>query len=62
MRISIESPNRIKMFPETDHEKSSLEALWRMIVRCDKDSKVLCPIGAYVAMNDDGASFAVQDQ
>ena len=62
MEISIESPTRIKMIPETEHEKESLEALWKIIIRCDQDSKVLCPIGAYIASKDDGASFAIQDQ
>ena len=62
MEISIESPTRIKMIPESEHEKESLEALWKIIIRCDQDSKVLCPIGAYIASKDDGASFAIQDQ
>ena len=62
MKISIESPNKIKMIPETEHEKESLQALWNIIIRCEQDSKVLCPIGAYTASNDDGASFVIQDQ
>jgi len=62
MEISIENPTRIKMIPETEHEKKSLEALWKIIIRCDQDSKVLCPIGAYVPSKDDGASFTIQDQ
>lgn len=62
MKISIESPQRIKMIPESDHERESLDALWKTIVRCDQDSKVLCPIGAYLPATDDGASFAIQDQ
>jgi len=62
MKISIESPNRIKMIPESEHEKESLDALWKTIVRCDEDSKVLCPIGAYIPATDDGANFAIQDQ
>lgn len=62
MKISIESPTRIKMIPETEHEKESLDSLWKTIVRCDQDSKVLCPIGAYIPATDDGASFAIQDQ
>ena len=49
------------MIPETEHEKESLEGLWKTIIRCDKDSKVLCPIGAYIASKDDGASFVIQD-
>ena len=62
MKISMESPTRIKMIPETEHEKESLDSLWKTIVRCDQDSKVLCPIGAYFPATDDGASFAIQDQ
>lgn len=62
MKISIESPNRIKMIPEAEHEKESLDALWKLVIRCDEASKVLCPIGAYMPAEDEGASFAVQDQ
>ncbi len=62
MKIAIESPTRIKMIPETEHEKESLEALWKIVIRCDQDSKVLCPIGAYIASENEGASFAIQDQ
>ncbi len=62
MEISIESSTRIKMIPETEHEKESLEALWKIVIRCEQDSKVLCPIGAYIPSKDDGASFAIQDQ
>jgi hypothetical protein len=62
MKILIESQTRIKMIPETEHEKESLDALWKLIIRCDKDSKVLCPIGAYMPSQDDGASFTIQDQ
>ena len=62
MEISIESPTRIKMIPENEHEKESLDALWKLVIRCDKDSKVLCPIGAYIPSQDDGANFTIQDQ
>ena len=62
MKILIESPTRIKLIPETEHEKESLEGLWKIIIRCDEDSKVLCPIGAYIASEDEGASFVIQDQ
>jgi hypothetical protein len=58
----MEGPTRIKMIPESEHERDSLEELWKIIIRCEKDSKVLCPIGAYVASQDDGASFVIQDQ
>ena len=62
MKISIESSSLIKMIPETEHEKESLDALWKLVIRCDQDSKVLCPVGAYTTLSDDGASFAIQDQ
>ena len=62
MKITIESATRIKMIPEAEHEKEGLEALWKLIIRCDEDSKVLCPIGAYIALEDEGASFVIQDQ
>ena len=62
MKISIESETRIKIIPESDHEKESLDALWKLVIRCDKDSKVLCPIGAYILSTDDGANFVIQDQ
>ncbi|OHB86247.1 MAG: hypothetical protein A3D13_09035 [Planctomycetes bacterium RIFCSPHIGHO2_02_FULL_40_12] len=62
MKISIESPTRIKMIPEAEHEKESLDALWKLVIRCDKDSKVLCPIGSYIPFTDEGANFVIQDQ
>jgi hypothetical protein len=62
MRIVIEGPERVKMIPETDHEKENLDALWKLVLRCDTDSRVLCPIGQYLPAEDEGASFAIQDQ
>ena len=62
MKISIESPTRIKMIPESDHEKEALDALWKLLIRCDQDSKVLCPIGEYIPSLEDGAGFVIQDQ
>ncbi len=50
------------MIPEAEHEKDGLDALWKLVIRCDMDSKVLCPIGAYIPSQDDGASFVIQDQ
>jgi hypothetical protein len=62
MKISIESPTRIKMIPEAEHEKEGLDALWKLIIRCDQDTKVLCPIGSYLPSENDGANFTIQDQ
>ncbi len=50
------------MIPETKHEKETLDALWKALIRCDADSKVLCPIGSYIPAQDEGASFVIQDQ
>ena len=61
MQILIESESRIKFVPESEHEAASLEELWKLVIRCETDSKVLCPIGAYIAGEDDGASFVIQD-
>ena len=58
MKISIESANQVKFIPENDHEKDGLDALWKVVIRCDADSKVLCPIGAYMPGEDDGARLA----
>ena len=62
MRISIESQTRIKLIPESKHEKENLESLWKILIRCETDSKVLCPIGSYIASQDDSANFVIQDQ
>ncbi len=62
MKISMESETRIKIIPESDHEKESLDALWKLVIRCDTDSKVICPIGSYIPSTDDGANFVIQDQ
>ncbi len=62
MKIIIESETRIRMVPESEHEKESLDALWKLIIRCDTDSKVLCPIGSYIPSKDDGADFYIQNQ
>ena len=62
MKILQESKQVVRLVPDSDHEKLCLEALWKALIRCDKDSKVLCPIGEYVSDRDEGASFSIQDQ
>jgi hypothetical protein len=61
MKLVVEG-SLVKMIPETDHEDANLNALWQILVRCDADSKVLCPVGQYVPGQGDTAAFAVQDQ
>ncbi len=62
MKITIESPTTVKLIPDTDLEKVNLDALWKVLIRCDEESKVLCPIGAYIASRDEGAYFSVEEQ
>lgn len=61
MKISLEG-SQVKLIPETDHEKENLDALWKVLIRCETDSKVLCPVGQYLPHEDEAASFIVQDQ
>ena len=62
MNIRMESSQRVELIPESDHERDALNGLWNLLIRCDSDSKVLCPIGDYVPHEDEGAEFVVQDQ
>lgn len=62
MKILQESEQIVKLVPDSDHEKRCLDALWKTLIRCDSDSKVLCPVGEYVSDRDQGASFTIQDQ
>ena len=62
MKISMESEHVIKLIPETEHEKENLDALWKVVIRCVEESKVLVPVGEYVPSRDDGAQFAIQDR
>ena len=62
MRIMIESSQRITMTPETEQERAELDDLWKAIIRCNEDSKILCPIGVYTATEHEKASFVIKDQ
>ena len=62
MKISLEGPETIKFYPESEHEKVNLDALWKVIIRCDEDSKVLCPVGEYIPAKHDSAQFVIQTQ
>jgi hypothetical protein len=61
MKITFEGMATVKIIPDTEQEKESLEALWKVLIRCDKDSKVLCPVGAYIASQHEAAQFVIQD-
>jgi hypothetical protein len=62
MKITIEGPETVRLIPDTEHEAEALDALWKLVIRCDEDSKVLLPIGRYIPGEDDGAYFQIQDQ
>jgi len=38
--------SQVKLVPETEHERENLDALWKLVIRCDTDSKVLCPVAS----------------
>lgn len=61
MKFAVEG-SQVKLIPETDHEKEGLDAVWKLLIRCDEDSKVLCPVGQYLPHEDEAASFIIQDQ
>jgi hypothetical protein len=62
MKIRMESEERVALIPETDHERQALDGLWKLVIRCDEDSKVLCPIGQYMPQKGEEAEFLIQDQ
>ena len=62
MKIRMESSERIALIPESDHERDALDGLWKLVIRCDEDSKVLCPIGQYIPGEEEEAEFVIQDQ
>ncbi len=61
MKFAVEG-SQVKLIPETDHERDGLDALWKLVIRCDEDSKVLCPVGEYLPRESEAACFIIQDQ
>ncbi|MBT3319498.1 MAG: hypothetical protein HN948_03695 [Clostridia bacterium] len=60
MKISIEK-NVVNLVPESTHEKAELEALWRLMIDCNDQSRKMVPIGEFVpAKNNSGASFHIE--
>ena len=37
MKILMESQSTVKLVPDNEHEKESLDALWKVVIRCDAD-------------------------
>jgi len=52
----------MKLIPETQNEREGLDALWKLVIRCDADSKVLCPVGSYISGQDEGVHFVIEDR
>ena len=60
MKIRIEK-NIVDFSPESAHEKVELEALWRLIIDCNDQSRKMVPVGEYVpTKNNGGASFYIE--
>lgn len=62
MKITLEGSETIKFVPENEHEEKGLDALWKLVIRCDEDSKILSPIGNYMPGTDEGAYFQIEDR
>ena len=50
----------VEFKPENDQEVQDLDALWRIIIDCVKDSKKLVPVGEYVPGQSDVARFNIE--
>ena len=61
MKIEL-SKNLVEFTPESDNEKTMLEALWRMLVDCMRFNQKLVPVGEYVPGKSDSATFAVEGE
>ncbi len=60
IRIDLEK-SRVIFTPESDKEKIKMEALWKVLIDCVKDSRKLVPIGEYVPQKGiTGASFNIE--
>lgn len=60
MRIRIDR-NVVEFTPENDQETSELEALWRIVIDCVKDSRKLAPIGEYLPAKNNMARFVIEE-
>lgn len=59
MKIRMDK-NVVDLLPETAEETASMEILWRKIIDCAGDSKVLAPIGEYVPSKKNQLSFVIE--
>lgn len=59
MKITLEK-NVVDFIPETAAETASMEVLWRKIIDCAGDSKILAPIGEYIPTKKNQLSFVIE--
>ncbi|MBC8414022.1 MAG: hypothetical protein ISR96_02885 [Nitrospira sp.] len=59
MKIELEG-SLIHMTPETDSEKTELNALWSLIIGCVTDGKKLVPVGEYIPGQKEVATFNIE--
>lgn len=59
MKIEIEGAI-IKFIPETQREAEELDALWKLVARCDEENRKILPLGVYVPGSSPYAQFYVE--
>ena len=60
MKINVEK-SLVTFTPANDAETEQLQALWNLIVDCQKFNKKLVPVGEFVPAKDNKASFAIEE-
>lgn len=59
MKITIDK-NVVELVPENSEETSSLTTLWRIMVDCMGENKMLNPIGEYIPEKKNLARFVIE--
>jgi hypothetical protein len=59
MKITIDK-NVVELVPENNEETSSLTTLWRILIDCMGDNRLLNPIGEYIPEKQNLARFVIE--
>ena len=59
MKITIDK-NVVELAPENNEETSSLNTLWRIMIDCMGENKMLNPIGEYIPEKQNLARFVIE--
>jgi len=59
MKITIDK-NVVEFVPEKNEETASLNTLWRILLDCMGDNKMLNPIGEYIPEKQNLARFVIE--